>query len=228
MCGRYTLFQLADLNLCFPWIAPPDEAHGRYNIAPTQPVLAALNVPRPKFEHLYWGLVPSWAKDVSIGSKMINARAETLAEKPAFRNALKRRRCILPADGFYEWRKEPDGKTKTPMYIRLKNGSAFGFAGLWEEWQDDKGNELQSCTVITTGPNELMKTIHDRMPVILTGDAACAWLEPGEQPAEKMLPLLKAYPADAMEAYPVSRRVNSPTYDEKACVERVSAGGLFD
>src|SRR5438270_302576 len=141
MCGRYTLILLHDLNTIFPWIDSPDDpgAPARYNIAPTQPVLAATNDVRPgsraKFDHLLWGLIPSWAKDPKIGNRMINARAETLAEKPAFRTALRRRRCLIPADGFYEWRKNPDG-SKTPMYIHRKDAKPFAFAGLWDHWHD--------------------------------------------------------------------------------------------
>jgi putative SOS response-associated peptidase YedK len=144
---------------------------------------------------------------------MINARAETLSEKPAFRTALKRRRCLVPADGFYEWRKEPDGKTKTPMYVRRRDGEPFAFAGLWDVWHTPDGSVVPSCTVITTGPNELMAPIHDRMPVILPPAA-------NEQAAADMTSLLRPYPAEELEAYPVSRRVNSPRNEGAGLVER--------
>src|SRR2546430_6638776 len=136
MCGRYTLIKLSDFTDMFPWIRPADhEPPARYNIAPTQPIAAVANDGKSKIEFFHWGLIPSWAKDPSIGSRMINARAETLATKPAFRAALKRRRCLIPASGFYEWQKLSDGKTKQPMYIRMKSHKPFAFAGLWEMWR---------------------------------------------------------------------------------------------
>src|SRR3954471_10759528 len=137
MCGRYTLINLAELTDLFPWIGePPTDAAPRYNIAPTQPILAVANDKPERFDHFMWGLVPSWAKDPSIGSKMCNARGETVAEKNAFKNAYRRRRCLIPADGFYEWKRLADGKSKQPMFIRMKNGKPFAFAGLWEYWAD--------------------------------------------------------------------------------------------
>src|SRR5688500_11967104 len=210
MCGRYTLVKLNELLLRFPNILPPTGIAPRYNIAPTQPVLVIPNNHPDRFELFHWGLIPSWAKDTAIGNRMINARAETLAEKPSFRTALKRRRCLLPADGFYEWRKEPDGKTKTPIYIRLKSGEPFMFAGLWDEWHSPDGSVLPSCAVITTRPNELMASIHDRMPVILSKDELRQWLDPAEQEPERLTALLKPFPAERMEAFPVSRTVNNP------------------
>ena len=157
MCGRYTLINLAALTQAFPWIVgEPPEQPPRYNIAPTQPVLVVANNHADRFEHFHWGLIPSWAKDPSIGNRMINARAETLAEKPAFRTALRRRRCLVPADGFYEWKKDAGGKTKTPMWITMKSGGVFAFAGLWDAWHAPDGSVVPSCTLITTEPNELM------------------------------------------------------------------------
>jgi putative SOS response-associated peptidase YedK len=158
---------------------------------------------------------------------MINARAETLADKPAFRTALRRRRCLLPADGFYEWRREPDGKTKTPMYIRLKGGEPFAFAGLWDVWHAPDGSTVPSCTVVTGPPNPLVQSIHDRMPIILPRDRYEQWLDPKEQDAAAMADLLRPFPADAMEAYPVSRTVNSPKNDVAACVAPIASEGLF-
>jgi putative SOS response-associated peptidase YedK len=171
-------------------------------------------------KQMRWGLIPSWAKDTTIGNRMINARAETLAEKPAFRNALKNRRCIIPADGFYEWQKL--GKMKQPMRIVLKSGQPFGFAGLWERWQSPEGEEVLSCTIITTEANELLKAVHDRMPVILTRDAEAAWLNLNIQETENLLPLLKKFPSDEMEFYPVSREVNSPQIDKPSDIERIN------
>src|SRR4051794_24183669 len=204
MCGRYTLINLASLTQAFPWITfPPADDLSRYNIAPTQPILAVANNRADRFEHFHWGLIPSWAKDPSIGNRMINARAETLDQKPAFRTALRRRRCLVPADGFYEWRKEPDGKTKTPMYIRMKGGEPFAFAGLWDVWHDPDGATIPSCTLITGEPNELVRKIHDRMVVILPREHYARWLDPQEQSSEQLMKLLKPYPAEEMEAYPV-------------------------
>src|SRR5687768_6935643 len=194
MCGRYTLINLAAMNQAFPWIIEPiPEQPARYNIAPTQPILAVANNRADRFEHFHWGLIPSWAKDSAIGSRMINARAETLAEKPAFRTALRKRRCLVPADGFYEWRKEADGKTKTPMYIRLRDKKPFAFAGLWEVWRSPDGTSVPSCTLITTSANNLVEGIHDRMPVIIPPEAYERWLDPKERDAGELKDLLKPY-----------------------------------
>src|SRR5439155_13144753 len=165
----------------------------RYNIAPSQPIAVVANSGNNQIEFFRWGLVPSWAKDPSIGNRMINARCETLAEKPMFRAALKRRRCLIPASGFYEWKKNPDGKTKTPMYIRMKSGKPFAFAGLWDRWKSPDGSELLSCTIVTGKPNEMVADIHDRMPVILTGDACEKWVDPSEMSAEKACDFFKPH-----------------------------------
>ena len=223
MCGRYTLIRLADFTDMFPWIRPPeDEPPARYNIAPTQAVAVVPNTDEPRVEFFHWGFVPYWAKDPSIGNRMINARAETLAAKPVFRNALKRRRCLIPASGFYEWRKNADG-TKTPMYLRMKGGRPFAFGGLWERWNSPDGSELRSCAIITGKPNALVRDIHDRMPLIIPGELYKRWIDPGEVPAEQLEDLLKPYPADEMEALPVSRLVNNPKVDEPRCIESVTA-----
>ena len=230
MCGRYTLFRLEQILQQFPFITSvPQDAKPRYNVAPTQPVLAVANSRPDRLDYFHWGLIPSWAKDRAIGNRMINARAETLAEKPAFRTALRRRRCLVPADGFYEWRKEPDGKTKTPVYVRMKSGEPFMFAGLWETWHDPDGggSEIPSCTLITTTPNAVMQSIHDRMPVILPREHYAAWLDPGERPADELTRLLGRYPPEAMEASPVSRLVNSPANESAGCIEPAAAQGLF-
>jgi putative SOS response-associated peptidase YedK len=220
MCGRYTLIRLADFTDMFPWIRAPDlEPPARYNIAPTQPIAVVPNDGKNQIEFFHWGLVPSWAKDISIGSRMINARVETLNTKPAFRTALKRRRCIVPVSGFYEWKKNPDGKTKTPMYIRMKDAKPFAFAGLWETWHSPDGSELRSCTLITGEPNKLIATIHDRMPAILDANDYQRWLDPKERDASDLMPLLKPYPAEKMEAFPVSRAVNNPSNEVPGCIE---------
>jgi len=223
MCGGYTLTtDLKQVAKRFGAEAP-DEISSilpRYNIAPTQNVIVVSDDGKRTIKQMRWGLIPSWAKDTTIGNRMINARAETLAEKPAFRNALKNRRCIIPADGFYEWQKL--GKMKQPMRIVLKSGQPFGFAGLWERWQSPEGEEVLSCTIITTEANELLKAVHDRMPVILTRDAEAAWLNLNIQETENLLPLLKKFPSDEMEFYPVSREVNSPQIDKPSDIERIN------
>lgn len=229
MCGRYTLIRLADFTDMFPWIrGPAVEVPARYNIAPSQPVAVVPNDGKSRIDFFNWGLIPSWAKDPSIGNRMINARAETLDAKPAFRNALRRRRCLVPASGFYEWRKNPDGKTKTPMYIRLKGAKPFAFAGLWEVWHSSDGSEIRSCTIITGQPNELITPIHDRMAVILKEQDYARWLTPGELGPEATMPILAPYPADQMEAIEVSRTVHSPKNDIPECIEPItSEPGLF-
>src|SRR5688572_23616237 len=221
MCGRYTLFKLEQLLQQFPAFQLPDglAPSPRYNIAPTQPVLAVANVRPGRFDFFHWGLIPSWAKDKSISNRLINARAETLAEKPVFRTSLRRRRCLVPADGFYEWRKEPDGKTKTPMYIRLKTGEPFMFAGLWEIWKGPDGVATPSVTLVTGEPNELVKSIHDRMVVILPRSRYEQWLDPTLQDPATLTELLKPYPADEMEAFEVSRTVNNPRNESPECIE---------
>jgi putative SOS response-associated peptidase YedK len=222
MCGRYTLILLHDLKTIFPWITEPEvEPPPRYNIAPTQPILAARNEPKPKFEPLHWGLIPPWAKEPSVGSWLINARAETLAEKPTFRDAFRHRRCLIPADGFYEWRKNPDG-SKSPVYVRMKDHKPFAFAGLWEEWRPKVGAPIRSCTIITTEPNELMQPIHDRMPAIVPKDKQRRWLARGEAKPNELADCLRPYPTEKMEAVPVSRVVNNPRNETPDCIKSVS------
>ncbi|MCA9897857.1 MAG: SOS response-associated peptidase [Anaerolineales bacterium] len=193
----------------------------RYNIAPTQPVAAirlAENGQR-EFTFFRWGLVPSWAKDLNIGSRMINARSETVAEKPSFRTAFKRRRCLIPADGFYEWQKQGSGKQ--PMFIRPVAERPFALAGLWEVWRDPDGSVLQTCTILTTTPNELMAPIHNRMPVIVEPEDFDLWLNPEPDP-EQGLHLLRPYPAEKMAAYPVSTVVNNPRNDMPDCIQPIA------
>jgi putative SOS response-associated peptidase YedK len=219
MCGRFTMtVDPAQLQDTFPWLNVPEGMEPRYNIAPTQPVAVVPNNDENRIEFFNWGLIPSWAKDPSIGNRMINARAETLAEKPAFRAAYRRRRCLVLADGFFEWRKDPGKKVKQPMYIRLHTGEPFAFAGLWEVWNSADGSQILSCTIITTEPNELVSDIHNRMPVILPREGYSAWLNPNEiQPAD-LDDLLRPYPSTELAAYPVSTIVNSPGNDSPACV----------
>lgn len=186
----------------------------RYNIAPSQMIPVVLDRTGERIvAQLKWGLVPSWAKDALIGSRMINARAETLMEKPSFREAYKSRRCIIPASGFYEWQRAEKG-AKQPFYFYLTNKEVFGFAGLWEEWLDKKsGESLETCTIITTEANDVLKPVHDRMPVILKAADYDEWLDTKEANTDKLQKLLAPYPPDEMSSHAVSRAVNSPTFD---------------
>jgi len=183
-----------------------------------QPALVLRRHPRTgqrELTFLNWGLVPSWAKDVGIGSKLINARAETLAQKPAFRAAFRSRRCLIPADGFYEWKK----KSKQPYFIARKDGRPVAIAGLWEHWESPDGSVIESFTIITTRPNELVKSIHDRMPALLPEDAWDGWLDPDADLGELQSALLTLFPADELDAWPVSSRVNSPAHDDAGLIE---------
>jgi len=196
----------------------------RFNIAPTQPVPVVRMTPQPaapqrQFVLLHWGLVPSWADDPAIGNRMINARAETAADKPSFRTALRRRRCLVAADGFYEWQKL--GKRRQPMFIHMRDDRPFALAGLWESWEGADHSALDSCTILTTEANDIVRPIHDRMPVIVAPEDYGRWLDPAVQQPGPILPLLRPYPSAPMEAYPVSTWVNSPTRDEPRCVERM-------
>ena len=219
MCGRFTLskpkkIKAKDLGLKQSEV---DLLRPRYNITPTQKVGAILADGSPRLEALRWGLIPRWAKDEKIGSRMINARAETIGEKPVFRGLLRDHRCVVLADGFYEW--AGDGKAKQPYFIHLKHGEPFTFAGLWSAWKNTKGEELKTCTLITCAPNELMEQIHNRMPVILDAESRDEWLNPDNQEIELLTRLLHPYPKSQMEAYPVSKIVNSPTNDTEDCIK---------
>ncbi len=191
----------------------------RYNIAPSQPVAAirAGGSGARELTLLQWGLIPSWAKEPAIGSRMINARAETAAEKPSFRAAMKRRRCLIPASGFYEWTRV--GAAKQPFFVRMKGGRPFALAGLWEQWCGEDGSELETCAILTTSPNELAAKIHPRMPVIIAPGDYGRWMDPANEKPGTLEPLLRPYPAGEMEAHPVSRHVNNPRNDDPACIE---------
>ena len=218
MCGRYT--QTADpakLARRFRLEPPGPGISRRYNIAPTQDAPVIANDAPKNIRMMRWGLVPSWAKDAAIGNRMINARAETLSEKPSFKKPLERRRCLVLADGFYEWRVAA-GRAKIPVRIVMKSHEPFAFAGLWDLWRDPEGRELASFTIITTEANELLKPIHDRMPVILRPEDEDRWLDPGPTDTAKLAPLLKPYLTEEMEAYDVSTRVNSPKNDDPVCI----------
>ena len=214
MCGRFTLtIDPLHLQQAFPWAVIPDDLPPRYNVAPSQPIAVIPNDGQNMLSLYKWGLIPSWSKDPSIGNRMINARAETLAEKPSFRNAYRRRRCLILSDGFYEWQQNPAAKGKQPVFIRFKDRHPFAFAGLWEIWNSPDGSEIRSCTIITTQPNAHLQPIHNRMPVILPRDAYQAWLIPEERTPEKLNYLLVPYPSEEMVAFPVSKMVNSPQVD---------------
>ncbi|MGC8783782.1 MAG: SOS response-associated peptidase [Armatimonadota bacterium] len=220
MCGRFTLTQPTQAVAerfgvqCILFEFTP-----RYNIAPSQPVAVIMQDGGRRLEACRWGLVPFWAKDPEIGNRLINARAETLAEKPAFKYSLTRRRCLIPADGFYEWRKE--GGRRVPVYIRKRDGGLFAFAGLWDEWQSPDGSPLRTCTIITTEPNALVASIHNRMPAILMPEHEALWLDTSLKEPAQLLAMLQAYPEAEMEAYPVSPRVNNPNNDDPLCIQPV-------
>lgn len=214
MCGRFTLtIDPAELREAFADYSFPDQFAPRFNIAPTQPILAISNDARNRADFFIWGLIPSWAKDPSIGSRLINARAETLAEKPAFRGSYKYKRCLILADGFYEWQAQPSGKTKIPYFIFTRDHHPFAFAGLWDEWHSPDGGSIRTATIITTSPNELMAKLHNRMPVILSPRDYAQWLDSASRSSESLAALLKPYPAEEMSAHPVSTLVNSPSND---------------
>jgi putative SOS response-associated peptidase YedK len=219
MCGRYTLVKKAkDIEQRFHVQLEEDAYHQTYNAAPTQ-VLPVISNQHPQVASYFkWGLIPFWAKDPSIGNKMINARAETLTEKPAFKKILQTKRCLVIADGFYEWKK--NGKTKQPYRITLKDNGLFAFAGLWDEWKDEQGNKLRSFSIITTAPNDLMTSIHDRMPVVLPQIHEKDWLSDDLQ-VKDALNLLQPYDADQMQAYPVSTLVNSPANNTHELIEHI-------
>ena len=213
MCGRYSLISdISALQVRFDFDPPITPHTSRYNIAPTQNVLTVRSEDgRNVAEHMRWGLIPSWAKDMSIGNRAINARAETLAEKPMFRTALRRRRCLILADGFYEWIRA--GKARQPMRILLTTGEPFAFAGLWETWTNPEGETIHSCTIVTTAANDLMRPIHDRMPVILLPEHESAWLNHSIEDSSALNGFLSPYPPGKMESYPVTPFVNSPAND---------------
>ena len=219
MCGRYTqTAKLHDLMDRFGVEEPDFDPAPRYNLAPSQdaPVVGVNpNTPDTRSLRLMrWGLVPCHAKDAA--RSIINARAETLAQRPAFRRLLPRRRCLVPADGFYEWQRED--RFRTPMRFTLRSGQPFAFAGLWDRWLQPDGAPLYSFTIVTTSPNSLLEPVHNRMPAILLPDDEARWLDPAATDPAALSPLLKPYPADLMKGYGVSRAVNSPVNDSPECI----------
>jgi putative SOS response-associated peptidase YedK len=218
MCGRYTLASPTErLAEEFGFDGTSVELAPNYNVAPTQGVAAVLEEGgQRRLEVLRWGLIPPWADDPGIGSRMINARSETAPGKPSFRRAFRERRCLIPADGFYEWQRT--NGAKQPYYIHMEDGRPFAFAGLWESWSKGGEGEVRTCTILTTGANALVGEVHDRMPVILAHDAYDVWLDPDSE-RDELTGLLAPYPEDEMEAYPVSRFVNSPSNNDPRCIE---------
>ncbi|MDF2814816.1 MAG: response associated peptidase [Paenibacillus sp.] len=224
MCGRFTItVTLEELVVRFTMNRTSFPFHRpKYNVAPGQMILAVIHDGQAnRIGELKWGLVPSWTKDEKIGSGIINARAETLIQKPSYRIPLERKRCIIPADSFYEWRKNPTGKGKQPMRIQLKSGGLFGMAALYDTWLTPDGGKLSTCAIITTESNALIAPIHERMPVILRPEDEDTWLDRNNHDSRKLLTLLKPYPADEMKAYRVSASVGNVNNDSVECVEEV-------
>lgn len=221
MCGRYELHSHpAAIALAFGLSWPP-EIHPRYNIAPTQqvPIVRVNATGERELVQVRWGLVPRWARDPSIGARMINARAESVATKPAYGPAFRRHRCLLPADGFYEWRTRADG-SRRPVRVGMKDAGVFGLAGLYERWLSPDGEPLDTCTVVTTAANSLLAPLHDRMPVIVPSAAYDQWLDPATNDPEA---LLVPFPSESMTWWPVSMRVNNVRNDDPACIEALAA-----
>lgn len=221
MCGRYTLATTANaLQQSFDLTQVPADFTPRYNIAPSQSIYLIKSDDRTQLQTARWGLIPSWAKDASIANKLINARSETLTEKPSFRNAFKSRRCLIPATGFYEWQKE--GKQKKPHYIHMIEHQPFAMAGLWESWQDPSGQAIETCTIITTEPNDIIRPFHHRMAVIIPPDHIDFWLDE-DVPTTEFAPLFAPFDHQMMAAYEVSTMVNNVTNDSPQMIEPFSS-----
>jgi putative SOS response-associated peptidase YedK len=223
MCGRYRLSRRKQVvEEYFDTVSGEEVWNPRYNIAPTQPIPVIRQNPKEPVRELSlmrWGLVPSWAKDLSGAARMINARAETASTKPAFRDALTSRRCLIPADGFYEWTRA--GKTKQPYCFEVNDGELFAFAGIWDRWKDATGKWLETCSILTTTPNALTSAVHDRMPVILDPDGFDLWLDPAMSNISEISELLKPFDAGLMRCYPVSTRINHVANDDEDCSKPV-------
>jgi putative SOS response-associated peptidase YedK len=224
MCGRYRLSRRKQIiEEHFDAVSGDEDWTPRYNVAPTQPVPAIRQNPKEPVRNLSllrWGLIPSWSKDSSGAARMINARSETVSTLPSFRDALKSRRCLIPADGFYEWQRKE--KAKQPYCFELSNGELFAFAGIWDRWKDPGGNWIKTCAILTTKPNAIASTIHDRMPAILAPDSYDLWLDPGITETSPITELLKPFDARLMRCYPVSARVNQVQNDDADCAKPVA------
>ncbi|MBM4326790.1 MAG: SOS response-associated peptidase [Deltaproteobacteria bacterium] len=224
MCGRFVLMALGKLVAEQFELDDEPNLEPRYNIAPSQQVAAVCRIPETKKRELRmfrWGLIPFWAKDEKIGHKLINAKSETVAEKPAFRAAFKHKRCLIPADGFYEWKRREGKKTKQPHFIRMKNGEPFALAGLWENWESPEGKIIESCVILTTNSNNLIQSLHDRMPVIVLPQDYELWLNTAITDTENLKRLFTPHPQEAMEAYEVSVFVNGPSNEDPECIEPI-------
>ena len=220
MCGRYVLAsELKAIAKRFGVEAAELALSSRYNVAPSQEMPVVLHKEINQIQLMRWGLIPFFAKEAKIGYSMINARSETVVEKPSFRKPIKSQRCIVPANGFYEWKKS--NTEKVPYFIHLKNSPLFGFAGLYDQWKDPTGKDILSYTILTTEANDLLRPLHERMPVILTPEEEEAWLDTEKYPVNDVVGFLKPYPADQMEAYTVSKNVNSPRTDSPDLINRV-------
>jgi putative SOS response-associated peptidase YedK len=223
MCGRFTLFEPDNVLAREFGVSDFGPGSPRYNIAPSQPVTAvraASTRSGREIALLRWGLIPSWSKDPAIGNRLINARSETVREKPSFRNAFRRHRCLIPANGFYEWRRQEGGKQ--PYFVRMRDERIFAFAGLWERWESPAKGVIETCTILTTAANPVLAPIHDRMPVILPPAEYARWLDPEFLDADSLAPLLVPFPPEDMLAFPVSPRVNAPSVDDMKCIAPLS------
>ena len=221
MCGRFTLISsVADLQLRFGFAMEPADVAPRYNVAPTQQVLAVTNDGERRGEMMRWGLVPSWAKDIKIGNRMINAVSETASSKPAFRSAFRQRRCLVLADGFFEWRKE--GKARVPLYFTQKSGEPMALAGLWENWKSPEDEWIRSCTILTTAANSFIEPVHNRMPVILSAETEPLWLDPLTETPDNLEPLLVPAPPEWLDVREVSPVVNNARSEGPGCIAPVT------
>ena len=220
MCGRFSLAKDAPaLEAAFEWFDIDPMIMPRFNIAPTQPVVTILNRGRPATTFTQWGLIPSWSKDPRIAYKLVNARSETAHEKPSFRGSFRRKRCLLPADGYYEWKTVTGTRVKQPVYYRLRGHPPFCLAGLWDEWHDAEGGLYITSTILTCRPNDLAQLVHARMPVILPPEHWGAWLDPHFDKVDELRDMLRPYPSRDMESHEVSRVVNRAANDVRECIE---------
>ena len=219
MCGRFALIEPVEALVDYFDLPSAPEVKARYNIAPSQNIWGIRQNSKDGLREAIrfrWGLIPSWAKDSSLGLKMINARSETVAEKPAFRSAFKRRRCLIPASGFYEWKKTKEGKR--PYFIYPSAGGIFAFGGIWESWHDPEDGDLESCSILTTSANSTIAEVHDRMPVVLNPDHFETWLNPKIQMESALQPLLRPAPESWFQMRPVSTRVNNAKHEGPDCL----------
>lgn len=222
MCGRFVLqADYSGLQLAFPGFVFPDEIPDRFNIAPTQNVLAIKNDSSRSVDFLRWGLVPSWSKDIKLGSRLINARSETVAEKPSFRSAFKRRRCLIPVSGYYEWVKVKGEKKKQPIYISMSSSLPFALAGIWEIWHSPEGDEVHTCSILTTDANPFLNDFHHRMPVIVGCSDMDDWLDDREKTYDELAKIMIPYPEEGLVSHYVSSLVNSPSNNKSECIQPI-------